>query len=575
MVPVALLILAATPAVAPAPDPACAPLAERVAAGAAPLGELVKRCENKDVARAALAATVKPDTHGFIAAQKNGAGIAAADLSPWPDFPPARLTWKGRCLARVEETMPPATPVVPLPCLDGAILTEQTIEQSEDQRADYLKKTPALLARWNACAARRPAERCLDELLPLSGSAAHLDRDVAAWIAFRDTPSDDDPARQARCALVLADAEAGLLAFRCEGSLVDIHCESWANVTFKYADERELQTTCADDGKALVVVANVGPAPAPACLSAARAALRAPRARFSEARVAALRACAPEPHKPRRSDEASSDEEPEEHDHLPPAARLLIHRVLARQQALFGPLRVPPLCEKLGGACTKPQDGGFARLLAEGCDTRVWGVQPGAVGGLGDGRWGGGDDWRLLRLPAASPPRQPAFMETDVTIGGSVRSGDVFANGERFGEPIYNASDVICDSCVAGKADHDLCRAYTSGGSPDRDVDAEEKRDWRKVAAVVAAAWPRASRRLARWQRELARGVRLDPIEVELESWDCTPLLLDACTGDVGEVCTGLSRDDTSCEDGRLPDGRCRQYHFTRLPLLPAQPAKR
>ena len=575
MVPVAWLILAATPAGAPAPNLVCAPLAERVVSGAAPLGDLVKRCKNEDVARAALAATVKPDRHGFTTAQRSGGGIAAADLSPWPDFPPARLTWKGRCLARLEETMPPATPVVPLACLDGAILTEQTIEQVEDQRADYLKKTPAILARWNACAARRPAERCLDELLPLSGPVAHLDRDVAAWIASRDAPSDDDPGRQARCALVLADADAGLLAFRCEGSLVDIHCESWANVTFKYADGREQQTTCAGDRKALVVVANVGPAPPPACLATARAALRAARARFPVARVAALRACAPDLDKPHGSDEASSDEEPEEHDHLPPAARLLIHRVLARQQALFGPLRVPPLCEKLGGACTEPEDGGLARPLAEGCGTKVWGVQPDGVGGLSDGSWGGGDDRRLLRLPAASLPRQPAFRETDVTIGRSVRSGNVFANGERYGEPIYNASDVIYDSCVAGKADPDLCRAYSSGGSPDRDVDAEEKGAWRKVAAVVAAAWPRASRRLVRWQRELARGVRLDPTEVELESWDCTPLLLDACTGDLAEVCTGLSRDDASCEDGRLPDGRCRQYRFTRLPLLPAQPAKR
>ena len=454
MVPVAWLILAATPAAAPAPDPACAPLAERVAAGAAPLGDLVKRYEDKD-ARAALAATVKPDTHGFIAAQKNGAGIAARS-QPVAGFPARASHLEGALPGARGDDLRPRRWCAPLS-------RRRDPDRADDQtgrrpRADYLKNTPALLARWNACAAQRPAERCLDELLPLSGSAAHLDRDVAAWIAFRDAPSDDDPGRQARCTLVLADADAGLLAFRCEGSLVDIHCESWANVTFKYADERELQTTCADDGKALVVVANVGPAPAPACLSAARAALRAPRERFPAARVAALRDCAP--------DEASSDDEPEKHDHPPPAARLLIHRVLARRRRCSARSVSAPVREarrRLRGVRRRRVRAPARR----GVRHQGLGVQPGAVGGLGDGRWGGGDNRRLLRLPAASPPRQPAFMETDVTIGGLVRSGDVFANGERFGEPIYNASDVICDSCVAGKADPDLCRAYTLGGSPD------------------------------------------------------------------------------------------------------------
>ena len=83
---------------------------------------------------------------------------------------------------------------------------------------------------------------------------------------------------------------------------------------------------------------------------------------------------------------------------------------------------------------------------------------------------------------------------------------------------------------------------------------AEEKRDWRKVAALVAAAWPRAWPP-RRWQRELARGVPLDPTEVELESWDCTPLLLDACTGDVGEVSRACRATTRAARTAGSPTG--------------------
>jgi hypothetical protein len=88
--------------------------------------------------------------------------------------------------------------------------------------------------------------------------------------------------------------------------------------------------------------------------------------------------------------------------------------------------------------------------------------------------------------------------------------------------------------------------------------------------------WPRASVRLRRWQRELANGARLRLWDGESHREICARLLMDACTGDLGEVCTSReSSDDTFCEGELLPDGRCREYHFARLPLLPAQPPGR
>ena len=89
------------------------------------------------------------------------------------------------------------------------------------------------------------------------------------------------------------------------------------------------------------------------------------------------------------------------------------------------------------------------------------------------------------------------------------------------------------------------------------------------MIALVGAEWPRASRRLARWQRELARGLRLSGCSGEETRQTCTPLLVDPCTGDVGEVCLRLSKDELRCQGRRLPDGRCELYRFARLPLSP------
>ena len=51
------------------------------------------------------------------------------------------------------------------------------------------------------------------------------------------------------------------------------------------------------------------------------------------------------------------------------------------------------------------------------------------------------------------------------------------------------------------------------------------------------------------------------PVGRRVHRETCARLLMDACTGNLGEVCTSReSSEDTFCEGDLLPDGRCREY---------------
>ena len=138
-------------------------------------------------------------------------------------------------------------------------------------------------------------------------------------------------------------------------------------------------------------------------------------------------------------------------------------------------------------------------------------------------------------------------------------------------EPSHSEADLVEEACVAKQGNPVFCSAYAGGYDPHQVVNEQPKGDENRVAALIANDWPRASRRLARWQLELASGARLNKSAGEIVHQICTRLLLDACSGDLGEVCTSLDVDDPSCEGELLPDGRCRRYHFVRLPLLSAR----
>jgi hypothetical protein len=536
----------------PAPPPEQAPpcddaLVKRVAAGAAPLGELwTRHCADVDKARAILTARTQPSLTGFVTAQRRATAVAPSEFA---DGSSTRVSWQGTCVASVDETLPPSNGFVPTECLSDAEVSEQKLPtELNDVRAEFLLNDPAALRRWRSCQAQTPAETCLERLLPSTGGELDRDPGRGRWIAARNRARKNaSVVRRATCRLVLVDRGTGMLGFRCQGTLIDVACRGDdGGATFTGAS-----AWCA--GGTLATVGRVSPAPPEPCLESARTALRVPADRFASARADALAACAP-------SKRTKVGAEPVGEQKLDRGSREMIHRLLARQEALFGPIALPP---------------NGAHLVARGCGNQIWAIQDtNRPGTMGDGGWGGyAHDWFLVRLPAAAAAREPdGSYESMVYFDNTELRGNLLEHspGSDRKEPPAEA-DLVEEACVAKHGEPIYCSAYAWGYDPSRLVNALSEDDQKRVAALVASDWPRASRRLARWQVELHSGVRLDTsggVEVRRT---CTRLLLDACTGDLGEVCTEWEADDPSCDGDLLPDGRCRQYDFVRLPLLPAQ----
>ena len=288
--------------VPPVPPPERLPLCDgalvnRVAAGTAPLGELwTSLCDERDKARVILTARTKPSLTGFVTARRRGTAVAP---SLFDDNSSTRVSWEGTCVAPVVEMLPPSNGLMPTQCLADAKVSEQDLPpELNDVRAEFLFSHPTALRRWRSCREQTPAETCLDRLLPSTGGGSERDPGRAGWIAARNRARKNVGAvRRARCRLVMLDRDSGMLAFRCQGTLTDAACRG-------------------DDG-------------------GVRAALSAPADRFATARADALAACAPD-------DATKGRAEPFDEQALDAGAREMIHRLLARQEALFGPVPLPP-----------------------------------------------------------------------------------------------------------------------------------------------------------------------------------------------------------------------------------------
>ena len=571
----------------------CDAIADQVIARKVPLSD-ADRCRPSDIALAVLRADAHATHIGFVAKDGHGEGVVK---DPAFDFlPSAHVSWRGTCLARFDETLAASDRVPPASCLEEATIRwQEEPDPLEETRAAFLGQNPSIVERWAACCKRGHAEACLDRLLPLSGAGsleASLD---AAWVAVRDAPPE--PAREARCHLGFADEASGLLVFRCEGALVDTFCGAEPQATvFRYpgkepgsagdvwharreapgwvSSSAEPWEICGPDRRTLAVVAPTGPRASARCVEGARRALVAGGSAFAQRRVEALEACA----RDQDPDEGPAIEDGSpvlEDEALAPESRALVHRVLARQRELFGSLRLPPPCRAVGAGCvagTEPDL--LGRNLAKGCGAQVWAVTEQSSSGLSDGLWGTPEGSVLTRVTAGAPFHRPDASMTwhdryapAFAIGNTFRAGDVFRkSGDlRRGRP-RRERDVIADACKArDPSSWDECDAYAAGGSPAWQSDPAARK---RVVEQVNADWPRASRRLARWQRELDRGLRLDPMNGEERRQICEPLLVDACTGDIAEVCAVLDIDDGGlCDGRRLPDGRCEGFRFARLPI--------
>ncbi len=91
----------------------------------------------------------------------------------------------------------------------------------------------------------------------------------------------------------------------------------------------------------------------------------------------------------------------------------------------------------------------------------------------------------------------------------------------------------------------------------------------RRVRHTIQKDWLESFRRLDDHQQALDKGLALDRGRGETRRQSCQPLLVDACTGDIAEVCAVTPEDrEPPCPGVRLSDGRCEIIRFARLPAL-------
>jgi hypothetical protein len=552
------LLLAATPAL----TRECSDRADQVARGEGPLSLIVDVCPETALVQAVTKSAVVPDTSAFASATRSHEGVLEGSFGQV-----ARVTWTGRCHGRSFEALPPADIVPPPDCLAGAVIRQEDLSERnslEDARAEWLWAHLPLLERWRACWKRGTAERCLDDLLPLRGPARSKDPEVAGWISLRDKwVSSRSSPRTARCEVALTDIEAGFIAYRCSGDLVDQHCQSHsAAVLTELAGAHG--ASCSKETSAVVVLAKLGAPPSEACLGKARRALRAPKEGFGGMRSEALDACAEAPG--------------------------VLRSLLERQRALFGGLKLPAPCGDEGPGCILNEDEGvIGRVVARGCGMAIWSVRDAfmGVGGLGNGSW---DNWSghwLVRLSQGALPRRPSeegrldvryinYEETTAprTVANSYREGNYFNQPRRpghdsLGRVKMTQRDLMEELCQTFSDDlSESCRVYLDGGDL-RVGERVSPAGASRIRKAFVRHWPSTAERLERWERELKHGVRLDPTLGEGYRQVCTPVLVDACTGDVAEVCLVKTSGFERCDGTRLPDGRCEAWRWGKLPRLP------
>jgi hypothetical protein len=240
---------------APVLTEACADLARRVSTREASLSSF-SRTNCPPIARtwAILQVTGDPESSSFSRAKRSSGGVVSHR------FMGARqVRWEGECLAHVDEAIPHEDVLPPAACLSGATIREQDHPGElslENARAGLLMANEDLQVAWRACRRTDQAEPCLDALLPLEGALVSIPHAHAEkWLEFRDRdprpPLNDF---EGHCRLVLSDEAEGLLAYRCEGSLVEALCNATSIVSFDSL-VRERDEQCAPDARALVVVA--------------------------------------------------------------------------------------------------------------------------------------------------------------------------------------------------------------------------------------------------------------------------------------------------------------------------------
>jgi hypothetical protein len=223
------------------------------------------------------------------------------------------------------------------------------------------------------------------------------------------------------------------------------------------------------------------------------------------------------------------------------------------------------------------------RIIARGCGNTVWTVEEMGGGAVGDGSWSYSLGRILARVPSGTPPFEltsGSLGESWIIngIGNSYRGGNVFDVPERghFAQVMPDGKMksytpisfpwLVENLCSKRGIAWEACSAVAKGNSAPPATEAEARQEKRARSAILRD-WPEDFPRMKRLRADLFSGRVMDKSQGESIRRQCQPILIDACTGDLGEVCQHTLGGPSPCLGRSLPDDRCEVYRYVRLPL--------
>lgn len=213
------------------------------------------------------------------------------------------------------------------------------------------------------------------------------------------------------------------------------------------------------------------------------------------------------------------------------------------------------------------------RRVAQSCGFDVWSVVvPGGAAG------GDRDDWierhgqSLVRVKTGHGPVDPPTIDDRdrsapwFAVGNTLRKGSLLSAPASAEKATATFSELAAELCGRRAVDRRLCATYAALGQPPDLANAIADGRWRRMRQAMKKDWPTAYRRFEAHQQALERGLALDRVRGETRRQTCQPLLIDACSGDIAEMCAVTDDErEPPCPERRLPDGRCPVYRFARL----------
>jgi hypothetical protein len=485
-----------------------------------------------------------------------------------------QLSWRGKCVGYYSEAISKPDGIPPSDCLVDTFL-EQTERGDNDSRPNDL-----LFSGWRK-----------EEIAEFW----QCTKNTEAWVCLSSQRSNATARRTVRnmyCEIALADRQS--LAVVCAGSLARHMCSEYNAVFLR--QKKVMVTTwrtpesdpgfvgiCAPDGRMIVPVV-LGEQPNRQCVRAVRDALASSRQQFPRLRREALRLCANRRFGPSIVSDPNWIGPRIEFDDLPSSTRMLITRILERQLHLFGTTRLPEKCEQVGGACVRipyaddthmPPFAG--RPINKDCGVQTWTLNELGEKFNGDGLWSGGSGQRIIRIPTGSPPvalgavhssdpSQPWNSLENTYVEGDLGNAPDNWSSNRPGSNDHSLLSVASRICVQRGGDVQLCREWITGtwrASAD-----SENESWRRVGEIVAREFPDLYRWSMRRRSALERGEILDENMGQSIGRKCQALLIDACTGDLAEVCQEAMPAPVPCPGRLLSDKRCEILYYKWVPLF-------